>query len=304
MSRVDDDRQAQRAAEKLALQRQQEKARAEKQQGETAFSRRLAQPPAKEGAPREQQPEGRSLAQSVLERARAQSGQGASPQARAARSEASPFGERMQAEQQSRLTQADARGSAQSTQGRKEDARVDRERLSERGEESLAKGDAQKAGALSRGGRGGELRTDGDRGGGGGGQDKGGEGGRDRGEGGALSFRFNPALMAPVPVARPRETPTSDRLRAIAAEIAQKIVERVRVGTNAAGAAEFQIDLRSNVLSGLAIKVSCKNGRIQASFSGSDKEVLKLLREQSEALKTALSGRGLTLEELRVEERA
>jgi len=117
------------------------------------------------------------------------------------------------------------------------------------------------------------------------------------------TFRLNPALMAPVPVAKPKETSASERLRALANEIAQKIVERVRIGTNASGAAEFQIDLRSNVLSGLNIQVSGSKGRIKAVFSGRDSKVLKLLREQSDSLKKAMEGRGLKLEELRIEER-
>jgi flagellar hook-length control protein FliK len=104
-----------------------------------------------------------------------------------------------------------------------------------------------------------------------------------------------------VPVAKPKPTAGSERLRAIANEIAQKIVERVRVGTNAAGNAEFQIDLRSDVLSGLSIKLSAKNGKIHAVFSGGDRDVLKMLEEQREGLKNALAGRGLTLEDLRIE---
>jgi hypothetical protein len=117
------------------------------------------------------------------------------------------------------------------------------------------------------------------------------------------SFRLNPALMAPVAVAKPRETSASERLRALANEIAQKIVERVRIGTNKSGMAEFQIDLRSNVLSGLNIQVSGTKGRIRAVFSGNDPKVLKLIRDQSESLKKALEGRGLKLEELRIEDK-
>ena len=49
------------------------------------------------------------------------------------------------------------------------------------------------------------------------------------------------------------------------------------------------------------MKVSAKNGKITAVFSGSDKGVLKMLEEQSESLKTALSARGLTLETLKTE---
>jgi hypothetical protein len=117
-------------------------------------------------------------------------------------------------------------------------------------------------------------------------------------------LRFNPALLAPVPVAMKKETGRSEPLRALAAEIAERIVDRVRVGTNAAGMAEFQIELRSDVLTGLSIRISAGAGIIRASFSGTDREVLKLLRNNAEALKHALAGRGLTLGELRIEERA
>ena len=129
--------------------------------------------------------------------------------------------------------------------------------------------------------------------------------GKDKKEGElAAGFRYNPALRAPVPVAQPKSTGGSERLRALANEIAQKIVERVRVGTNAAGNSEFQIDLRGDVLGGMSIKVSAKNGKISAVFSGKDREVLKMLEQQREGLKTALSGRGLTLESLKVEARS
>jgi len=52
------------------------------------------------------------------------------------------------------------------------------------------------------------------------------------------------------------------------------------------------------------IKLSAKNGKISAVFSGSDRDVLKMIEEQSEGLKGALQGRGLKLEELRFEARA
>ncbi len=133
---------------------------------------------------------------------------------------------------------------------------------------------------------------------GGGGKGKGDD---DSGQNAFAGFRLNPALMAPAPVIQRKDTGASERLRALANEIAQKIVQSVRVGRNAEGMAEFQIDLKSNVLSGLSIKLSGSNGRIRAHFSGRDREVLKMLREQSEGLKAALSQRGLRLEELKIE---
>ncbi|MCL2012567.1 MAG: hypothetical protein FWG75_07270 [Cystobacterineae bacterium] len=111
----------------------------------------------------------------------------------------------------------------------------------------------------------------------------------------------NPALMEPAPLVRPKPTGDSERLRRIASEIAQKIVERVRVGTNKAGNAEFQIDFRSDVLSGLSMRVSSSGGKISVVFSGSDKNALKVVEEQSDALHTALDVRGLTLTHLKFE---
>ena len=60
---------------------------------------------------------------------------------------------------------------------------------------------------------------------------------------------------------------------------------------------------RSNVLAGLSINVSSRNGRIKAVFSGSDRDVLKMLEEHREGMKAALVARGLTVEELRIEAR-
>jgi hypothetical protein len=193
--------------------------------------------------------------------------------------------------------------SADRKQGREAASSLSQSRSSDAKAEGDAKADDHSSDmrAAGRAGQKGALKTDADAGGGQGGGSKDGKQGGEAGAA-AAGFRFNPALMAPVPVAQPKAN--TDRLRAIANEIAQKIVEKVRVGTNGAGQAEFQIDLRSNVLSGLSIKLSAKNGKIQAVFSGRDRDVLKMIEEQSEGLKTALQSRGLKLEELRFEARA
>jgi flagellar hook-length control protein FliK len=57
------------------------------------------------------------------------------------------------------------------------------------------------------------------------------------------------------------------------------------------------------VLNGLSIKISGRGGKITAVFSGKDTEVLKLIKQNADGLKSALQGRGLTLAELRIEER-
>ncbi|WNG35188.1 flagellar hook-length control protein FliK [Archangium violaceum] len=298
MSRVEDDRQAQRAAERLVQEKQLQESKAkQRQEGESAFSRLVQQQkaalPQQPKTPQQQQ----SLGKSVLARLQQEgkSGELRGQQRQLGKSETTQPGSQGQVTQGRQQDQGVTQTRRES---RASDAKVTREALEERGE-ALSKDSEHAADGVQARLQGrGSLKTNADGGG------KQGDGdGKDKKDGSEMgaSFRFNPALMAPVPVAKPKPTAGSERLRAIANEIAQKIVERVRVGTNAAGNAEFQIDLRNDVLSGLSIKLTAKNGKIQAVFSGSDRDVLKMLEEQRDGLKSALAGRGLTLEELRVE---
>jgi hypothetical protein len=314
MSRVEDDRQAERATQRLLQEKQLAEAKGKKlKEGEAAFSKLMQQAPPERAQAQQRQETKQPLAQSVLQRALKEAGsqESANTKHTHQRQETKTTDERVQSGQSSeseRLTQgrqADtARGSEVSV-SRREDQQVTDTRAQSRENDSKADSEAtseRNAAAKSATGRSkGELKADADGGGGQGGGNKDNKGGE---AAAAAGFRFNPALMAPVPVAKPKPNTGSERLRAIANEIAQKIVERVRVGTNGAGAAEFQIDLRSNVLSGLSIKLSAKNGKISAVFSGSDREVLKMIEEQSEGLKSALNGRGLKLEDLRFEAKA
>ncbi len=298
MSRVDDDRDAARVAERIALQKRQEEAKAKARAGESAFSKLIAQGPNNNApAKASQTADGNPPAHP----------DSPPPPPKGFASKLGRPGElgqkaRLGEQQTTEGRQRDQGVSRGKTESRREDAKVTEKFLKERGGED----DDATVGASDlsvRGGRGkGELKTDTDAGGGGSGDGK----QDDKNKGGELAagFRFNPALMAPVPVAKPKDTARSERLRAVANEIAQKIVERVRVGTNATGKAEMQIELRSSVLSGLSIKIAAHNGKISAVFSGSNKEVLAMLKEQGETLKQTLEGRGLRLEEFRVEEKA
>jgi len=306
MSRVEDDRQAQRAAERLVQEKRLQESKSKQvKEGETAFSKLFQEQKAAQTQPKtpqgqQQQGLGKSVLSRLTQDAKAeQRGQAAQ-------------GERKQL---SEGRQTDSAQTRMATQGRQQDQGVQQTRvesrladakttddaLAERGDALTQSSENAAAGAQAGRGAKGSLKTDADGGG------KGGGDGKDKKDGApelAAGFRFNPALMAPVPVAQPKSTAGSERLRALANEIAQKIVERVRVGTNALGNAEFQIDLRGDVLSGLSIKLTAKNGKIQAVFSGKDREVLKMLEEQREGLKSALAGRGLTLEDMRVEARS
>lgn len=299
MSRVEDDRQAQKAAERLVQEKRLQESKAkQRQEGESAFSKLVQQ----QKAAQTQQPQQQNLGKSVLARLQQEGKTGdlRNQQRHTGMSEGQVAGGRQPETAQPQLAQS--RGNDQGVtktraESREADAKGTSEALEKRGEALDKDGDNAAMGVQARREGKGSLKADADGGG------KGGGDGKDKKDGAeaAASFRFNPALMAPVPVAKPKPTAGSERLRAIANEIAQKIVERVRVGTNAAGNAEFQIDLRNDVLKGLSIKLSAKNGKIHATFSGSDREVLKMLEGQRETLKNALAGRGLTLEELRVE---
>lgn len=291
MSRVEDDRQAQRAAERLVQEKHLQESKAkQRQEGESAFSRLVQQQKAAAQQPAQKPPAQQNLGQSVLARLKQE---GKSGELRGKQNESGkPEG------QQATQARKQEQGVAQTrTESRSTDSKVTKETLDERSEAFTQDGEQQALGAMAGREAKGSLKTNADGGGGKGGDGK----DKDKGSELAAGFRFNPALMAPVPVAQPKPTSGSERLRAIANEIAQKIVERVRVGTNAAGNAEFQIDLRNDVLKGLSIKLTTKNGKIHATFSGNDREVLKMLEGQREALKNALAGRGLTLEELKVE---
>jgi hypothetical protein len=331
MSRVEDDREAARLAARLAeARRNEEIQRNKKAEEHSAFSRLVSKQ--KEQARVAQESNlARSAIAELLESAEA--GQLAEAQqqqaAQGQRAQESQFKARLGArafeqkglaarkEDDARSAQgrvsdhldqaqawsarsSDSAAAARTAEGRASDSKVSRERLEERKEANDSSAMGRAAGAGGKGGKG-ELKADADKGGGG--QQGGGKEQKD-GAAGNAGFRFNPALMAPVPVAVKKEATGSERLRKVANELAQKIVERVRIGTNAAGRVEFQVDLRSDVLAGLTVKVSANNGKISAVFQGSDRDVLKMLEEHEDALREALSARGLTLEDFKIEARA
>lgn len=328
MSRIDDDRDAARVAERIALQKREQELKAkERSAQDSAFSKLVQKGQGEKQSLAQRQA---ATAQDAISRLKEQLGEGATEQIHssdtsssdaesraAAAKQRSRLGDasfqekirRSQAEGQEQTTAgnlADELGQGMAAKGRADEgmsagrASAGRTADSKKTSEALDEKGAQSAkGGKALSGKG-ELKADNEGNKGGGGQQNQG-GGKDNPGAMPANFRFNPALMAPVPVAQKRDLAGSDRLRQIANEIAQKIVERVRVGTNKAGAAEFQIDLRSNVLKGLSIKVSSQQGKISMIFSGSDKDTLKFIEEQAEGLKQTLTGRGLKLQDLKFE---
>jgi hypothetical protein len=332
MSRVEDDREAARVAARLAEAKRAEEAQRNKKAAENNVFSKLVAGQKKEAQQAQDANLARSAIAQLLEAAEAEQAEFAhaaerglegKQQESAFKSKLGEKGQqikradtaRTESRQGDKLKAAEDQGQAQTAQGRaadqatsakgaesrKLDAKANAEKLEERKESSDASS-ASRAGATTGKGDKGELKTDADKGGGG--QQQGGGDKKDNNPAAVNpGFRFNPALMAPVPVAKQKEASGSERLRKVAAEVAQKIVERVRVGTNAAGKAEFQIDLRSDVLSGLSVKISAHNGKIKAVFQGHDRDVLKMIEEQKEALTAALGARGLSLEDFKIEAR-
>lgn len=341
MSRVDDDRDAARVAARLAEQKRTEQGKqTEKSQQNQTFKKLVGkQSEAATGQQQQQKTDkkdekqnvGRSAIAHLLESAEAQ-GQEAAHQTEAGNAQQSPqsafkgrlgakvFNDKVQShtkpdgEQAQKLKaasdqglaqtgnakQSENAGAAQRSEGRSTDAKVSNEKIEERKEASDANATTQAEGAKAMGEKG-DLKVHADKGGSGG---QGGSKDKDGSQGMGPGFRYNPALMAPVPVAKTKEASGSERLRKVANELAQKIVAGVRVGTNAMGKIEFQIDLKNDVLKGLSMKISCNNGKISAVFQGADKDVKKLLEEQKEALEAALSSRGLKLEDFKIEAKA
>ncbi len=332
MSRVDDDRQAARAAERqMEARRNEELQKGKKAAESTTFKKLVGQQQTQGQVQQRQSAEkqhelGKSAIASLLEGSEAH----AKDETKGAREGQQTFtsrlkgsnasetlnkatrneGEHQQAvgeggrqvdQQTTQTAQTDKGNTSRGLEGRKADPAHGRAALEEAHESSelSSTGGAGAAGGAR--GEKGDLKADADKGGGG----QGGGGQKDSKDSPAMQpgFRFNPALMAPVPVAKQKDVSGSERLRKVANELAQKIVEKVRIGTNAAGKVEFQIDLRSDVLKGLSVKVSSHNGKIKAVFQGSDRDVMKLIEEQKESLTKALAARGLTLEDFKIEGR-
>jgi len=297
VSRVDDDSQDRRVQERMLLEKQRLEA---KNKEKAVADSRFAKLVFKTGAEKSKADEARqdSTGRDVIARMKGFGdrfrAQGGDETHQHERTSDMADGERAVSERAS-----DQEALGETLAGRQGDSRIGDERLQER-KDSSDQGAAAHLGAKGKD----EARADaGGAGAGSGGS--GSQGGKDGDaeKAAAAAFRLNPALMAPVAVAQPRTSAMSEKLRALANEIAQKIVQNVRVGTNRAGEAEFQIDLKSSVLSGLQIKVSGRRGKITCVFSGKDGEVLKLIKQNAEGLKQALEGRGLALAELRIEER-
>ncbi|MBN2359073.1 MAG: hypothetical protein JXR83_06440 [Deltaproteobacteria bacterium] len=96
------------------------------------------------------------------------------------------------------------------------------------------------------------------------------------------------------------EVKRTRRPREIPQELLDKLVEEVRVGVNAAGQSEFQIDLKQGVLQGMSLRVTSNNGKVSCTFVGGDNHARNLIESSEQRLSRALDKVGLQLESLKV----
>jgi hypothetical protein len=87
--------------------------------------------------------------------------------------------------------------------------------------------------------------------------------------------------------------PVEKKPPVMAAHLIDQIVQEVRLGINARGEAEFQFDLKSDVLEGLKLKISTKDGRVSASFIAENVHVKDTIDQGAQELLKALQARGL-----------
>lgn len=83
-------------------------------------------------------------------------------------------------------------------------------------------------------------------------------------------------------------------------QMLDQIVQDVRIGINAMGAAEFQFDLKSDVLDGLKLKISTQDGKVTASFIAENVHVKDAIDQGTQELIQALQQRGLEVAEVQV----
>ena len=91
----------------------------------------------------------------------------------------------------------------------------------------------------------------------------------------------------------------SKRMVAVPPEV-QQLVREISVVVNTAGKQQVHIELNSNVMQGLHIRIERKEGVIGIQFQSSSDDVSKLLLKNVDALSQSLADRGLNVADIRV----
>ena len=80
----------------------------------------------------------------------------------------------------------------------------------------------------------------------------------------------------------------------------QQVVREISVVVNAAGNHEVHIELNSNVLKGLHIRIEKQEGAVAIQFQSASEQVMNLLSKNVEVLSQALADRGVNVADIRV----
>ena len=80
----------------------------------------------------------------------------------------------------------------------------------------------------------------------------------------------------------------------------QELAREISVTVNAAGQQQVHIELNSNVLKGLHIRIDRQDGAVAIQFQSSSEEIATLLSKNAEALSEALVDRGVAVSNIRI----
>lgn len=80
----------------------------------------------------------------------------------------------------------------------------------------------------------------------------------------------------------------------------QQVVREISVVVNSAGNQEVHIELNSNVLKGLHIRIDRHEGALAIQFQSASEQVMNLLSKNVDALSQALADRGVNVTDIRI----
>jgi flagellar hook-length control protein FliK len=80
----------------------------------------------------------------------------------------------------------------------------------------------------------------------------------------------------------------------------QQLVREISVAVNTAGTQQVHIELNSNVLKGLHIRIDRQDGVMSVQFQSTSDQIAKLLSRNVDALSQGLADRGVSVAEIRV----
>lgn len=110
-----------------------------------------------------------------------------------------------------------------------------------------------------------------------------------------------PAFQVPMQVERSfMPTAIQPTSKTLPPQMVEQIVQDVRLGINEHGLAEFQFDLKSDVLDGLKLKISTKDGQVYATFIAENVHVKDTIDQSAQELVKALQNKGLDVANIQV----